>query len=66
MQANTCLLILTALMVTLIHGYVEVRDRYHSYVIPLLMPVAAFAIATIVNRRAHRSSDTRLADSVEP
>ena len=27
------------------HGLVEVRDRYHAYLVPLLMPIAAYAVA---------------------
>ena len=60
-DALAALLILTALSLTLIHGLVEVRDRYHSYVIPVLMPIAAVAVVALVNtvrlRRQPRASD---------
>jgi hypothetical protein len=26
------------------HAFVEVRDRHHSYVIPLLLPLSALAL----------------------
>ena len=35
---------------SLMHGFVEVRDRYHAYLVPLLMPVAGYAVAVLVNR----------------
>ena len=44
------LLIGMAVMLSLLHGLVEVRDRYHSYLIPLLMPIAAVAIVALVDR----------------
>ncbi len=44
------LLIGMAVMLSLLHGLVEVRDRYHSYLIPLLMPIAAVAIIALVDR----------------
>jgi 4-amino-4-deoxy-L-arabinose transferase-like glycosyltransferase len=49
------LVILTALTISLMHGLVEVRDRYHAYLIPLLMPLAALAITGIVNRYGRRA-----------
>jgi hypothetical protein len=53
------LAILVVLAISLLHGFVEVRDRYHSYAIPLLMPVAALAIVAVAaevrSRRAGRS-----------
>ena len=35
---------------SLMHGLVEVRDRYHAYLVPLLMPIAAVALAATVGR----------------
>ena len=35
---------------SLMHGFVEVRDRYHAYLVPLLMPIAGYAVAVLVNR----------------
>jgi hypothetical protein len=43
-DALSGLLILVVLALSLLHAFVEVRDRYHSYAIPLLMPIAAVAI----------------------
>lgn len=48
------LALLVVLALSLLHGLVEVRDRYRSYAIPLLMPIAALAIvelAAAVRRR---------------
>jgi 4-amino-4-deoxy-L-arabinose transferase-like glycosyltransferase len=53
------LAVLVVLALSLLHGLVEVRDRYHSYAIPLLMPIAATAILAVTegvrSRRAGRS-----------
>jgi 4-amino-4-deoxy-L-arabinose transferase-like glycosyltransferase len=46
-DALSGLLVLVVLGLSLLHGFVEVRDRYHSYAIPLLMPVAASAIVAV-------------------
>ena len=46
--------ILLALALSLMHGILEVRDRYHSYAIPLLMPIAALAIVTVVDGARRR------------
>jgi hypothetical protein len=46
--------------VSAIHALLEVRDRHHSYVIPLLLPLAAFAMVSVgdgVARRRRRSGD---------
>lgn len=52
------LLIGIAVMLALMHGLVEVRDRYHSYLIPLLMPIAAVALAALVDRlRPERTAE---------
>jgi hypothetical protein len=42
--------------VAAMHGLLEVRDRHHSYVIPLLLPWSALAMATLwaaLERRLH-------------
>ncbi|MFN8620906.1 MAG: glycosyltransferase family 39 protein [Chloroflexota bacterium] len=47
------LLILTVLLVaavSFLHGFTEVRDRYHSYAVPLLLPFAAVAILALLAR----------------
>ena len=49
-DALTALLVLSALTMSLMHGFVEVRDRYHAYLVPLLMPIAGYAVAVLVNR----------------
>src|SRR5688500_89311 len=49
-DALSALLIATAISISLIHSLVEVRDRYHSYAMPLLMPIAAFAIVAVLRR----------------
>jgi hypothetical protein len=49
-DALSALLIATALAISLLHSFVEVRDRYHSYAMPLLMPIAAFAILAVMRR----------------
>ncbi len=49
-DALSSLLILSALTMSLMHGFVEVRDRYHAYLVPLLMPIAGYAVAVLVNR----------------
>lgn len=49
-DALTVLILLVVLSVSLIHGVMEVRDRYHAYVIPLLMPIAGMVIAAIISR----------------
>lgn len=53
-DALSALLVSASLLVSLMHGLVEVRDRYHAYLVPLLMPIAAYAVATIVDRGARR------------
>jgi len=35
--------------VSAIHALLEVRDRYHSYVIPLLLPLAAIAVTSLLS-----------------
>jgi hypothetical protein len=58
---------LAPLVITLIwtvsamHGLLEVRDRHHAYVIPLLLPLAALAVATLAGWL-----ERRLADSAGP
>jgi hypothetical protein len=49
-DALSALLIVATLLISLMHGLLEVRDRYHAYLLPLLMPVAAWAVAAVVNR----------------
>jgi hypothetical protein len=49
-DALTALVVVAALTMSLMHGLVEVRDRYHAYLVPLLMPIAAFAVTTLVER----------------
>ena len=46
------LLLAVGMVVTLAfaHAFVEVRDRYHSYVVPLLLPFAAIAITAALQR----------------
>jgi hypothetical protein len=46
-DALAALAVLVVLALSLLHGLVEVRDRYHSYAIPLLMPIAATAILAV-------------------
>lgn len=53
------LAILMVLGLSLMHGLVEVRDRYHSYAIPLLMPIAALAIHRLVEVGRHRLGSRR-------
>jgi hypothetical protein len=58
-DALSGLLVLVVLGLSLLHGFVEVRDRYHSYAIPLLLPVAASAVVAVaegVRRRRSRRS----------
>lgn len=33
-----------------LHALAEVRDRYHSYVIPVLLPIAAAALVSLIDR----------------
>jgi 4-amino-4-deoxy-L-arabinose transferase-like glycosyltransferase len=44
------LIVLMIMAVSVIHGLMEVRDRYHAYVIPLFMPIAAAAVVALVSR----------------
>jgi hypothetical protein len=37
-----------------IHALLEVRDRHHAYVVPLLLPLAALALVTLCDRIARR------------
>ena len=55
-DALSALLVVVALTLALMHGFVEVRDRYHAYLIPLLMPIAAVALVALVNRWTGASS----------
>jgi 4-amino-4-deoxy-L-arabinose transferase-like glycosyltransferase len=56
-DALSAILVGVALLLTLMHGLVEVRDRYHSYVVPLMMPIAALALVSLLERlRAYRSA----------
>ena len=53
----------------LMHALLEVRDRYHAYVIPVLLPVAAVAVVALIDaagrwRRARASSPVRAPPSV--
>ena len=50
LDALSVLLIGTAATVSAVHALVEVRDRYHAYVIPLLLPIAAVAIVELLRR----------------
>jgi hypothetical protein len=48
--------------VAAMHGLLEVRDRHHSYVIPLLLPWSALAMATLwttLERRLHPTAEHR-------
>jgi hypothetical protein len=52
-RAPDGLLLLTVLLVgavAFLHAFFEVRDRYHSYVVPLLLPFAAVGILAILAR----------------
>jgi 4-amino-4-deoxy-L-arabinose transferase-like glycosyltransferase len=49
-DALTALVVVAALTMSLMHGLVEVRDRYHAYLVPLLMPIAAYALTILVER----------------
>jgi hypothetical protein len=49
-DALTALIILATLTMSVLHGLVEVRDRYHAYLVPLLMPIAAVGLSAIVLR----------------
>ena len=49
-DALAALLIATAFSISVLHSLVEVRDRYHSYAMPLLMPIAALAIVALMRR----------------
>jgi hypothetical protein len=40
--------------VAAIHALLEVRDRHHAYVVPLLLPLAALALVTLCDRIARR------------
>jgi len=39
--------------VSAMHALLEVRDRHHAYVVPVLLPLAALALVTLLGR-AHR------------
>lgn len=45
--------------VALVHALVEVRDRHHSYVIPLLLPISALAFATLYESAGRRLAHWR-------
>jgi hypothetical protein len=68
-DALSALLIATAFSISLLHSLVEVRDRYHSYAMPLLMPIAAVAIVALLRRlrwmRAEDPSDEPAASADE-
>jgi hypothetical protein len=49
-DALTALIVAATITMSLMHGLVEVRDRYHAYLVPLLMPIAAFALTTMLER----------------
>jgi 4-amino-4-deoxy-L-arabinose transferase-like glycosyltransferase len=53
-DALSGLIVVAALTMSLMHGFVEVRDRYHAYLIPLLMPIAGFAIGALLDRLPRR------------
>jgi hypothetical protein len=67
-DALSGLLVLVVLALSLLHGFVEVRDRYHSFAIPLLMPIAAWALVRVTDgirgRLASRAPPPPRADSV--
>lgn len=44
------LLVMTVLAISVAHGFLETRDRYHSYVVPLMLPIAALAMTALVDR----------------
>jgi hypothetical protein len=47
--------VVAALAITLVwsvglaHALLEVRDRHHAYVIPVLLPVAAVAVVALID-----------------
>jgi 4-amino-4-deoxy-L-arabinose transferase-like glycosyltransferase len=57
-DALSALLVSASLLVSLMHGLVEVRDRYHAYLVPLFMPIAAYAVVFIVERGLGRRVGT--------
>ncbi len=65
-DALSGLVVVAALLMSLMHGLVEVRDRYHAYLIPLLMPIAGFAIGALLDRlRRGRETDSHAARAPE-
>jgi hypothetical protein len=55
-RPDSLLPLLTVLIWTVaaIHALLEVRDRHHAYVMPLLLPVAAFAVVHIGDKVVRR------------
>ena len=49
-DALAALVIVLIWSITAIHTLLEVRDRHHSYVIPVLLPIAALAVAVAMER----------------
>jgi hypothetical protein len=46
--------------VSAIHALLEVRDRHHAYVVPLLLPLAALALVALGDRVAQLAPGARL------
>jgi hypothetical protein len=50
--------------VSAIHALLEVRDRHHSYVLPLLLPLSALALVTLGDRLARRTPRSGDVDAI--
>ena len=50
--------------VSAIHALLEVRDRHHAYVVPLLLPLAALALVTLADRVAGRRPRSGRPDAI--
>ena len=46
------------------HALLEVRDRHHAYVVPLLLPLAALALVTLADRVAGRRRRSGRPDAI--
>jgi hypothetical protein len=46
-------------VVSLMHALVEVRDRHHAYVVPLLLPLSALAVTAAYTAAARRLARSR-------
>jgi 4-amino-4-deoxy-L-arabinose transferase-like glycosyltransferase len=65
-DALTALVLLSALTMSLMHGLVEVRDRYHAYLVPLLMPIAALVLTQLAERLRWRRAPDRQGSGSDP